>query len=196
VIPRAVDLKNPYPGLRPFEADEAEYFFGRERQVDELLLRLRDHRFVAVLGLSGSGKSSLVRAGLIPALKAGHLTSSGSRWRVALFRPGSQPLESLAASLDEALGAEPERLSNLRTSTNALLLNTRQGREPDESLLVVADQFEEVFRVTNVRDAEHFVDLLLAAEQEISPFFRVYVVLTMRTDRLGECARFEGLTDG
>ena len=77
MIPEAADLKNPYPGLRPFEASDAEYFFGRDRQVDDLLVGLRDHRFVAVLGMSGSGKSSLVRAGLIPALKAGHLTCSG-----------------------------------------------------------------------------------------------------------------------
>jgi tetratricopeptide (TPR) repeat protein len=187
--------KNPYPGLRPFEADDAECFFGRDRHVDELLLRLHDHRFVAVLGLSGFGKSSLVRAGLIPALKAGHLTSSGSSWRVALFRPGSQPLEALAAALDEALAPEPNRLASLRTSTNALLLNTRSGRESDESLLVVVDQFEELFRVSNGRDAAHFVDLLLAAEQDISPKFRVYVILTMRTDRLGECAQFESLPE-
>ena len=195
MIPEAADLKNPYPGLRPFEASDAEYFFGRDRQVDDLLVGLRDHRFVAVLGMSGSGKSSLVRAGLIPALKAGHLTCSGSRWRVALFRPGSQPLEALAAALDEALGAEPGRLANLRTSTNALLLKTRAGREGDESLLVVVDQFEEIFRVSDIRDATHFVDLLVAAEQDVSPSFRVCVVLTMRTNHLGECARFEGLPE-
>ena len=130
MIGEAVAVKNPYPGLRPFEPEDAGHFFGRDRQVDELLLRLRDHRFVAVLGLSGSGKSSLVRAGLIPALKAGHLISSGARWRIALFRPGSQPLDSLAAALDGALGcrARPRRPICAR-STNALLLNTRSGRD-------------------------------------------------------------------
>ncbi|HEX3092964.1 MAG TPA: ATP-binding protein, partial [Candidatus Angelobacter sp.] len=195
MIPETAGLRNPYPGLRSFEAEDAEYFFGRDHQVDELLLRLRDHRFVAVLGQSGSGKSSLVRAGLVPALKAGHLTSSGRRWRVALFRPGSQPLEALADALDKALEPLPDRLASLRTSTNALLLNTRAGRRPEENLLMVADQFEEVFRVSNTRDVAHFVDLLLAVEQDISPLFRVYVVLTMRTDRLDECARFESLPE-
>src|SRR5436309_936403 len=112
----AMHPKNPYPGLRPFEADDADYFFGRDRQVDELLLALSDHRFVAVLGLSGSGKSSLVRAGLVPALKAGHLTSSGPHWRVALFRPGRQPLEALAVALDKSLGGQPDRLATLRTT--------------------------------------------------------------------------------
>jgi energy-coupling factor transporter ATP-binding protein EcfA2 len=195
MIGEAVAVTNPYPGLRPFEPEDAGQFFGRDRQVDELLLRLRDHRFVAVLGLSGSGKSSLVRAGLIPALKAGHLISSGARWRVALFRPGSQPVDALAAALDDALGVQPDRAAQLHKSTNALLLNTRSGRESNESLLVVVDQFEEIFRVANNRDTTRFVDLLLAAEQDLSPSFRVYVVLTMRTDRLGECAEFEGLPE-
>ena len=195
MIAEAIGVKNPYPGLRKFEAEDAEYFFGRDRQVDELLPRLRDHRFVAVLGLSGSGKSSLVRAGLIPALKAGHLTSSGSRWRIALMRPGSHPMAALAAALDQALDAAPDRLMNLRKSTNALLRDSRTGRNPDENLLVVVDQFEELFRVNDVREAAHFVDLLLAVEQDVSPEFRIYVVLTMRTDRLGECSRFEGLPE-
>jgi tetratricopeptide (TPR) repeat protein len=190
-----VGVRNPYPGLRPFEPEDAGHFFGRDRQVDELLLRLRDHRFLAVLGLSGSGKSSLVRAGLIPALKAGHLVSSGARWRIALFRPGSQPMDSLAAALDGALGVQTDRAAHLCKSTNALLLNTRSGREPDECLLVVVDQFEDIFRVASSHDATRFIDLLLAVEQDLSPSFRVYVVLTMRTDRLGECAEFEGLPE-
>ncbi|MFL6446367.1 MAG: hypothetical protein ACJ746_01525 [Bryobacteraceae bacterium] len=79
-------VTNPYLGLRPFEPEDSELFFGRNRQIDELLSRLHDRRFVAVLGVSGSGKSSLVRAGLIPALKVGHLMSSGSRWRIAIMR--------------------------------------------------------------------------------------------------------------
>src|SRR5689334_17907060 len=105
----ALAFTNPYPGLRPFEPEDSELFFGRNRQIDELLPRLRDRRFLAVLGVSGSGKSSLVRAGLIPALKVGHLTSSGSRWRIAMMRPGSKPLESLAAALDQALGPAADR---------------------------------------------------------------------------------------
>jgi len=195
-----VGLKNPYPGLRPFDVGEFEEFFGRDRQVDELLLRLRDHRFVAVVGLSGSGKSSLVRAGLIHKLQVGHLTGAGSEWKVALFRPGSRPLEALAAALDEALGEQPGRAEALSKSTRELLLSTRVGRAPRENLLLVVDQFEEIFRFQreqhlSARDAAHFVDLLLAAEQDFSPDYRVFVVLTMRTDYLGDCAQFEGLPE-
>src|SRR5579871_5152257 len=91
---------NPFPGLRAFEADEEHLFFGRESQVDELLAHLRRARFVAVVGASGSGKSSLVRAGLLPALHGGLMAAAGSHWYVALMRPGSSPIPSLANALD------------------------------------------------------------------------------------------------
>src|SRR3954451_14348963 len=90
---------NPFPGLRPFEPDEDYLFFGRERQTDELLYRLRTVRFLAVLGTSGCGKSSLVRSGLIPSLHGGGMTEAGSSWRVAILRPGEDPLGNLAAAL-------------------------------------------------------------------------------------------------
>ena len=76
---------NPFPGLRPFESTEDHLFFGRDGQSDELLRRLRRSRFLAVLGTSGSGKSSLVRAGMLPSLYGGLMTDAGSSWRVALF---------------------------------------------------------------------------------------------------------------
>ena len=73
----------PYPGLRPFRADEADIFFGRERQTDDLLARLAAHRFLAVVGPSGCGKSSLVAAGMMPALATGFMATAGAHWRVA-----------------------------------------------------------------------------------------------------------------
>src|SRR5258706_15647182 len=90
---------NPFPGLRPFEPDEDYLFFGRERQTDELLRKLRTTRFLSILGTSGSGKSSLVRSGLIPTLHGGGMTRAGSHWRVAIMRPGENPLGGLAAAL-------------------------------------------------------------------------------------------------
>src|SRR4051812_10609298 len=90
---------NPFPGLRPFEPDESYLFFGRDGQGDELLRRLRQSRFVGIVGTSGSGKSSLVRAGLIPALHGGVMTRAGSSWRIALFRPGNNPIGHLAEAL-------------------------------------------------------------------------------------------------
>ena len=78
---------NPFPGLRPFEPHESSLFFGREDQIDDVLSRLGRRRLVAVVGMSGSGKSSLVRAGLLPALDRGYLPSAGSSWQISIARP-------------------------------------------------------------------------------------------------------------
>src|ERR1039458_10898057 len=92
-------LSNPFPGLRPFEPEEDHLFFGREKQIDELLRRLRGTRFLPVVGASGSGKSSLVRCGLIPALQGGSMAGAGSGWRTAVLRPGEDPIGHLAGAL-------------------------------------------------------------------------------------------------
>jgi ABC-type transporter Mla maintaining outer membrane lipid asymmetry ATPase subunit MlaF len=87
-------LLNPFPGLRPFKSDEAYLFFGRETQTDELLRRLRVNRFLSVIGSSGSGKSSLVRCGLIPSLYGGAMSKAGSDWSVC-STPSRRPEFSL-----------------------------------------------------------------------------------------------------
>ena len=92
---------NPFPGLRSFEPDEDHLYFGREHQIDKLLERLRATRFLSVVGTSGSGKSSLVRAGLVPALHGGFMSAAGSGWRVALLRPGDNPIGNLAQALND-----------------------------------------------------------------------------------------------
>ena len=86
----------PYPGLRAFERYESCIFFGRQLQVDELLTRLKQHHFLAVTGASGSGKSSLVKAGLLAGLEKGYMGEVGSRWSIAEMRPGGQPFTRLA----------------------------------------------------------------------------------------------------
>src|SRR5262245_55960625 len=94
-----VDLEpgvfNPFPGLRPFSVDECHLFFGREGQVDEILIKLSQNRFVTVLGYSGSGKSSLMSCGLVPVLYGGFMTQSGPHWNVIITRPGSSPIDNL-----------------------------------------------------------------------------------------------------
>src|SRR3712207_9403302 len=90
---------NPFPGLRPFETDEYNLFFGREGQSDELLARLGRTRFLAVVGTSGSGKSSLIRAGLIPAIYGGLMPGAGPGWRIAVMRPGPDPARNFAPGL-------------------------------------------------------------------------------------------------
>jgi hypothetical protein len=204
-------LFNPFPGLRPFESDEDHLFFGRERQIDELLRRLRLCRFVAVVGTSGSGKSSLVRSGLIPALQSGFMAKAGSSWRIATLRPGEDPTGQLAAALDasDVLGANAELASTnrvlieatLQRSTLGLVNAVRQaGIPPQDNVLIVVDQFEELFRFqqsrqsSNSRDeAVAFVKLLLeAAQQDNLP---IYVIVTLRSDFIGECMEFPGLPD-
>ena len=202
---------NPFPGLRAFEPEEDHLFFGREDQIDELLARLRKTRFLSVVGTSGSGKSSLIRSGLIPSLYSGFMTQAGSSWRVAVMRPGSDPIGNLAAALNEpeVLGSEPELAdmtralldTTLHRSTLGLVEAVRQARlQEGENLLILADQFEELFRFKvdrRINDSRNealaFVKLLLAAaRQDEVP---IYVVLTMRSDFIGSCTEFPGLAE-
>jgi tetratricopeptide (TPR) repeat protein len=202
---------NPFPGLRPFESNEDHLFFGRDGQSDELLRRLRRSRFLAVLGTSGSGKSSLVRAGMLPSLFGGLMTQAGSGWRVALFRPGHDPIGNLATALTDpqVFETSPEDAAIQKTITEATLRRsalglveaTRQARIPEnENLLVVVDQFEEIFRFrrTSKREgpedeAAAFIKLLLEAKRQTA--VPIYIVITMRSDFLGDCAQFRDLPE-
>jgi hypothetical protein len=95
----ATRLANPFPGLRPFYESEQHLFFGRESQIDTMIDKLSATRFLAVVGTSGSGKSSLVDCGLKPALRRSLMVSAGSSWRMAHFRPGSDPIKAMAQAL-------------------------------------------------------------------------------------------------
>jgi len=199
-------LNNPFPGLRAFQMEEDYLFFGREEQVADLLGRLNRKRFVAVVGTSGSGKSSLVRAGLLPALLGGGMTQAGSAWEVVVMRPGGNPMQQLAQSLCEAglydAGVEDMLFhvrATLSRSRKGLMEALRQSRAGSKTnLLLVVDQFEEIFRfnragVTQKDESIDFVNLLLHASlQEEQP---IYVALTMRSDFLGECSTFLGLAE-
>jgi formylglycine-generating enzyme required for sulfatase activity len=193
----------PYPGLRAFESDEADIFFGRERQVDAMIDRLARHRLLAVTGTSGCGKSSLVRAGLLEALEMGLLAEAGPLWRFAIMRPREHPMAELASALLEALGGdasmEASALRRAALDRGPLSLVEELRERPlseHANLLILVDQFEELFRYRDLaghEKAEAFVALLLAtAGQRELP---IYVVLTMRSDFFGECARFEGLAE-
>lgn len=203
---------NPFPGLRPFEFSESLLYFGRDGQSEQLLRKLSASRFLAVVGTSGSGKSSLVRAGLLPALFGGFMTSAGSEWRIALLRPGNDPIGNLAAALNasglfastdeqEAKIQATMTEATLRRSSLGLAEAVRQAHPgPEENVLVVADQFEELFRFAAVSESEQyrndaaaFVKLLLegAGQKEVP----IYVVLTMRSDFLGDCSLFWDLPE-
>lgn len=211
IAPLAEEARsNPFPGLRPFEPDEDHLFFGRERQIDELLRRLRTTRFLAILGTSGCGKSSLVRSGLIPSLHGGAMTQAGSSWRIAILRPGEDPIGNLAVALDapEALGREDGRdglschllATTLRASNQGLIECVRQARTPPRSnLLVLVDQFEELFRFKQSGQAARrdeavaFVKLLLEASRHRE--VPIYIALTLRSDFIGNCLELPGLPE-
>jgi len=208
-------ISNPFPGLRAFEEDEDVLFFGREKQVDELLTKLRNTRFLAVIGSSGSGKSSLIKSGLIPSLHSGFMSGAGSLWRICSFRPGNDPIGNLALQLSQqgVLYDDPKsdsetqtyaaiNESSLRRSSNGLVSVYKQsGMNARHNLLVLVDQFEELFRFSKYeksekegkRDSLAFINLLLkATEQREVP---IYVVFTMRSDFLGDCTEFRGLPE-
>lgn len=197
--------RNPYPGLRPFRTGEAHLFFGREGQAEELITRLMQTHFLGVLGNSGSGKSSLVRAGLIPALHAGKKQARISDWKIVICRPGNSPLQNLAAALAgantglakaEELAPEVARLLPVLQESSFGLLEAEEGADKHQKTLLIIDQFEELFRFSGEippGEAAHFVDLLLtAARQEGAS---LYVVITMRSEFLGECVRYRGLPE-
>ncbi|MCS6835443.1 MAG: protein kinase, partial [Anaerolineae bacterium] len=177
---------NPYKGLRAFQEADAADFFGREALVERLLARLaEDHpyaRFLNVVGPSGSGKSSVVRAGVVPALRRGRLPGS-DRWFIVDMLPGAQPLRSLEAALLSVALRPPSRLYEmLRADSGGLLWAVdRVMTDVEGDLLLVIDQFEELF--TNVSDeAErlHFLNLIQTAVT--APDSRLRVIVTLRAD--------------
>ncbi len=191
----------PFRGLRVFEEEHAAFFFGREALVQHLIEQLRGDRFLAVLGPSGSGKSSLVRAGLIPQIRQGWLAGS-EHWPIVLLKPGPQPLETLAARLVPLLGratdplaARTSILSALQTDERGLhtTVQTALAAVPDHSrLLLVADQFEEIFTLCRDEDQrDQFLANLLYATAIAGG--QTMLVLTMRADFLGKCAAYPAL---
>ena len=198
----------PFVGLRPFDSHESLLFFGRLEQTMALLTKLHDTRFLAVVGSSGSGKSSLIRAGLIPKLKAGFLVEERDHWHIATMKPGDQPLENMAASILDSLKqpadvdavealVETFRSDGVR-AVEALLKPYLTGE--DANLLLLVDQFEEIFRFILTHkdsgrryDAHEFVSLMIdLVEQSSLP---IYVVMTMRSDFIGDCDAFHGLPE-
>ena len=218
----ALSVDRPFPGLRPYAFEDSAFYFGREDQIYSLYRLLDRSHFIAVVGSSGSGKSSLVRAGLLPLLDAETKNAGGHSWRWVEMRPAGAPLkrltEALASLMPEAEddvgrainAARRERIGfALRQSSFGLAeaLDKIEGLG-DSSFVLVVDQFEELFRYAASttgqkggpgtealwrEDAAHFVQLLLEISR--SRTRAVHVVITMRSDFIGDCARFHGLPE-
>jgi WD40 repeat protein/transcriptional regulator with XRE-family HTH domain len=188
----------PYRGLEAFDEEHADLFFGRDAAVQRLLEQLKRSRFIAVIAPSGSGKSSLVRAGLLPALRQG--ASMGSQdWLVCKFTPGSAPLTALSTELLQL--PAPER-SSLQRTVARMARDTRALHQsvavalahhaPATRLVCVVDQFEEIFTqcLDDDQRGQFVANLLYAATV---PDGRTIVVLTMRADFYAHCAAYADL---
>jgi energy-coupling factor transporter ATP-binding protein EcfA2 len=209
--------KQPYPGLRPFEPEEWLIFFGRETMIDDVIERLAAQRVVLIHGASGSGKSSLVRAGVLPKLARQHLRH-GIEWLTCTMRPSGGPLWNLACEFARLEGRENDldsvghiiRLFNKRDATLASVVNSLDGLA-NKRLCILVDQFEELFRFereTSREEAELFVKLLIGeiADDDDAPDStaaanaepgnaNIHIAITMRSEFLGECARFGGFAE-
>lgn len=207
--------KQPYPGLRPFEPEEWSIFFGRETMIDDVIERLAAQRVVLIHGASGSGKSSLVRAGVLPRLARQHLRH-GVEWLTCAMRPSGGPLWNLACEFARLEGRQdnPERvgqiirLFNKRDATLSTVVNSLEGLT-GKRLCILVDQFEELFRFereTSREEAELFVELLIGeitpdvTDTDASPSTEgaksnIHIAITMRSEFLGECARFSNFAE-
>ncbi len=206
----------PFPGLRPYKTSEFQLFYGRSGQANQLLKRLRRNHFLAVIGSSGTGKSSIVRAGLLPQLYGGYLSNSNDLWNVAVCRPGNQPIKNLAIALSctkcrntkskKIIEKEFEIIEPiLRENSYGIievekLINVEVNEKQKTNLLVIVDQFEEIFRFKRegsgpetIETSTHFTNLLLKASAQTNG--SVYIIITMRSEFLGECVQFRDLPE-
>ncbi len=179
------DISNPYQGLVPFDEADTAQFFGRERLVERMLTRLGGpnplNRFLAVVGPSGSGKSSVVHAGLVPALRAGGVPGSDS-WFIATMTPGSHPFDSLERALTSVAVSMPPTLLEQLVAQPSGLRRSIQGLLPDEvsPFVLVVDQFEELYTMTGDQERQAFTESLVDAITH--PQSRLRIVITLRAD--------------
>lgn len=177
--------RNPYKGLLAFQEADAPDFFGRGRLVARLLERLAQEgdagRFVVLIGPSGAGKSSVVRAGVLPAVRAGAVPGSDS-WFVTTMVPGVHPYDELASALDRVAGGSIGDLSKVLQRDREGITRgvSRALPDPAGDLLVVIDQFEELFTRTDESERNRFIDALVRAVS--TPGSRLRVLITMRAD--------------
>lgn len=186
----------PYKGLAYFDVADAPLFFGREALTVELITYLKTNRFLAIVGASGSGKSSLVRAGVVAQLAKGDVISGSDKWAVFVITPTAAPLKSLAAALtrdQESVTAAETLMDDMAQDPRSLDLFAMRivARTGATRVLIVADQFEEVFTLCkDVGQRKAFIDNLLNAATAEGA---VSVVLTLRADFYAQCAEYESL---
>lgn len=201
--------KSPFLGLRAFTEADADIYFGRGREIDLLTRRVASERFLAVIGASGSGKSSLVGAGLIPRLRANAISTNtiGSKdWLIVALKPGKAPFDALATALMDtvpALASSSPRTyareleefaADLREKPNRLAKTITQALKGEKvwaEVLIVIDQFEELFTLASVEDAAYFAAMLM----ETSHSDKLRIIVTMRDDFFHYANAYQDLSE-
>lgn len=197
---------NPFVGLRSFQEHENHLFFGRDLQIKNIIHNLILTNFATIIGYSGSGKSSLVRSGIMSTLVNKFPKGHPECWNVGIINPGNDPIYNLAKALLHH--TQPEfktnskdeinEVSEILSQSNSSIIDTIKKLNKNHSgkFLLIIDQFEEIFRLTKTEDIKksiHFVNLLLGAFKNKKD--QLYIMLTLRSDFIGNCTEFEGLPE-
>jgi WD40 repeat protein/uncharacterized caspase-like protein len=179
----------PYMGLKAFSEEDSPFFFGREALAQKVLGELSRQPFLALVGASGSGKSSVLYAGVLAQLRQGAQIPESQFWWIGSFRPGARPLEALIRRLvdrgtsKEVAYQQEELKSRLDEGVEGFVYWLRSRPEP--MVVLAIDQFEEIFTLAEKEEREQFVSLILGAIEEASDRFKV--ILTLRTDFIAPC---------
>jgi WD40 repeat protein len=205
-------INNPFIGLRAYKESEGAVFFGRDKQVGELLTSLQTSKLVEITGTAGCGKTSLIQAGLFPALKRGHNGVAGTEWVTCTTRPGRSPIKNLAYALagngilDPSVKTTPEtslRIENMMRETNtgiidAYLSSPIAGKK---NLLIFVDQLEDLFQyhnnyadgISENNEQNSYLNNLLRAS--LTPDAAVYIIFSLRSEFLGDLSQFKRLRE-
>jgi WD40 repeat protein/uncharacterized caspase-like protein len=190
----------PYMGLNAFSESDSPYYFGRDRTIQELIYSLQNNSFLAVVGASGSGKSSLLQAGVIPQLRLGKQIPNSEKWLIKTIRPGNNPLAALEQKLltaNERLDAidrgnpKKQYIPSLHLGIEGFVYWLRSQSQP--MLVLIVDQFEELFTLTENIDRQKFLELLLGAVEYAGDRFKL--IITLRADFIASCLEIPQLAE-
>ncbi|MBE9069180.1 caspase family protein [Leptolyngbya cf. ectocarpi LEGE 11479] len=187
----------PYVGLNAFTEDDARFFFGRDHLTQQLIEGISHQAFLAVVGASGSGKSSVVQAGLMARLRQGHDIPNSENWQLYSCRPGNRPLTALAQCLVEP-GTSREQQYQQQQQLEGILYQGAEGvvywlrSQPQPVTVLVVDQFEELFTLAPLEDRKQFLALLFEILEQAADRFKL--VITLRADFIASCLEYPQLT--
>ncbi len=204
----------PYPGLRPFTEEESIFFKGRDLHIRQIVKLLETNKMAFITGASGDGKSSMVYAGVIPYIRAGFFKSQFNSWLIVDFKPQRNPLKSLSDSAAKEFGIDSEQcfaelslgfssITDIYKKSGAYVTNQPDAVNKGKNLLIIADQFEEIFTNTENFNAGQPSDesytainlLLETVRISIAEKLPVYVIFTMRSDFISQCTVFKHLPE-